>query len=149
MPIAKQQITPCLWFDKNAEEAANFYITVFKNSKITRVVRFGNAGQEVHGGTPGAVLAIDFEQFLDSMEETLASVLSHYGLDASSERISALMQSPLLTRYSKAPEQPYSREMRAQVLDQSRKNYADEIAQALNWLDTLAQRHASVAALLK
>lgn len=61
MAIAKQQITPCLWFDKNAEEAANFYITVFKNSKITAIVRFGDAGQEVHGGTPGAVLAIDFE----------------------------------------------------------------------------------------
>jgi predicted 3-demethylubiquinone-9 3-methyltransferase (glyoxalase superfamily) len=61
MAIAKQQITPCLWFDKNAEEAANFYITVFKNSKITAIVRFGNAGQEVHGGAPGAVLAIDFE----------------------------------------------------------------------------------------
>lgn len=62
MPIAKQQITPCLWFDKkNAEEAVNFYITVFKNSKITAILRFGNAGQEVHGGKPGAVLAIDFE----------------------------------------------------------------------------------------
>jgi hypothetical protein len=95
------------------------------------------------------VLAIDFEQFLDSMEETLASVLTHYGLDASPERISTLMQSPLLARYSKAPEQPYSREMRAQVLDQSRKNYAEEIARALNWLDALAQRHAGVAALLK
>ena len=61
MPIARQQITPCLWFDRNAEEAVNFYITVFKNSKITHVVRYGNAGQEIHGGTPGAVLAIDFE----------------------------------------------------------------------------------------
>lgn len=61
MPIAKQQITPCLWFDKNAEEAVNFYIAVFRNSKITAIVRFGNAGQEVHGGAPGAVLAIDFE----------------------------------------------------------------------------------------
>ena len=39
----------------------NFYITVFKNSKITHVVRYGNAGTETHGGTPGAVLAIDFE----------------------------------------------------------------------------------------
>jgi predicted 3-demethylubiquinone-9 3-methyltransferase (glyoxalase superfamily) len=62
MTIAKQQITPCLWFDKkNAEEAVNFYITVFKNSKITAILRFGNVGQEVHGGEPGAVLAIDFE----------------------------------------------------------------------------------------
>ena len=61
MPIAKQQITPCLWFDKNAEEAVNFYITVFRNSKINAILRFGNAGQEIHGGAPGAVLAIDFE----------------------------------------------------------------------------------------
>ena len=61
MPIAKQQITPCLWYDKNAEDAANFYITVFKNSKITRVVHFGNVGQEEHGGKPGSVLAVDFE----------------------------------------------------------------------------------------
>ena len=61
MAIAKQQITPCLWYDKNAEDAANFYITVFKNSKINNIVYFGGAGQEVHGGKPGAVLAIDFE----------------------------------------------------------------------------------------
>ncbi|MDO8876609.1 MAG: VOC family protein [Pseudolabrys sp.] len=61
MPIAKQQITPCLWYDKNAEEAANFYITVFKNSKINNIVYFGEAGQEVHGGKPGAVLVVDFE----------------------------------------------------------------------------------------
>ncbi len=61
MTIARQRITPCLWYDKNAEEAANFYITVFRNSKITRVVRFGTAGQEIHGGVPGAVLAVDFE----------------------------------------------------------------------------------------
>ncbi len=61
MTIAGQQITPCLWFDGNAEEAANFYVSVFKNSKITAILRYGNVGQEVHGGTPGAVLAIDFE----------------------------------------------------------------------------------------
>ncbi len=61
MTIARQQITPCLWFDGDAEQAANFYVSVFKNSKITAILRYGNVGQEVHGGTPGAVLAIDFE----------------------------------------------------------------------------------------
>ena len=61
MPIARQQITPCIFFDRNAEEAVILYFTVFKNSKITHVLRYGNAGQETHGGTPGAVLAIDFE----------------------------------------------------------------------------------------
>ncbi|MBI1202336.1 MAG: VOC family protein [Rhodopseudomonas sp.] len=59
--MARQPITPCLWFDKNAEEAANFYISVFRNSSITRVVRFGDVGQEIHGGAPGAVLGIEFE----------------------------------------------------------------------------------------
>lgn len=94
------------------------------------------------------VLAIDFEQFLASMDETLSNVLSHYELDASPDRISALMQSPVLTRYSKAPEQSYSRETRTQLLAQSRENYAGEIRNALDWLETLAQRHAAVAALL-
>jgi predicted 3-demethylubiquinone-9 3-methyltransferase (glyoxalase superfamily) len=61
MPIAKQQITPCLWFDKNAEEAANFYITVFKNSKINHISHYGKAGQDVHGHKPGAVLGVEFE----------------------------------------------------------------------------------------
>jgi predicted 3-demethylubiquinone-9 3-methyltransferase (glyoxalase superfamily) len=61
MPIARQQITPCLWYDTNAEDAANFYITVFKNSKINHIAYYGKAGQEIHGGKPGAVLAIDFE----------------------------------------------------------------------------------------
>lgn len=61
MPIAKQQITPCLWYDKNAEEAANFYITVFKNSRINNISYYCDAGQEVHGGKAGSVLAVDFE----------------------------------------------------------------------------------------
>ena len=61
MPIAKHNITPCLWFDNQAEEAAKFYVSVFKNSKIGRIVRYGEAGQETHGRKPGAVLAIDFE----------------------------------------------------------------------------------------
>jgi hypothetical protein len=94
------------------------------------------------------VLAIDFEQFLAAMDETLVGVLSHYGLEAFPERIAALMQSPVLTRYSKAPDQAYSRETRTQLLTQSRENFAQEISQALGWLETLAQRHTAVAALL-
>jgi predicted 3-demethylubiquinone-9 3-methyltransferase (glyoxalase superfamily) len=43
MPI-KQRITPCLWFDGQAEEAANFYVSVFENSRITAVSRYGDAG---------------------------------------------------------------------------------------------------------
>jgi len=44
-----QKIAPCLWFDTEAVEAANFYVSVFKNSKIIRVARYPNEGQEIHG----------------------------------------------------------------------------------------------------
>lgn len=56
-----QKITNCLWFDGQAEEAANFYISVFKNGQITRISYYGNEGQEIHGGKAGTVLAVEFE----------------------------------------------------------------------------------------
>lgn len=54
-------ITPCLWFDDQAEEAANFYTSVFPNSKITAIARYGEAGTEIHGRTPGSVMTVVFE----------------------------------------------------------------------------------------
>ena len=41
-----QRITPCLWFDDQAEEAATFYVAIFKNSRIVNVSRYGEAGHE-------------------------------------------------------------------------------------------------------
>jgi len=61
MPTIKQKISPCLWFDTTAEEAANFYISVFKNSRIKHVSRYGEAGREVHGNEPGSVMVVEFE----------------------------------------------------------------------------------------
>jgi predicted 3-demethylubiquinone-9 3-methyltransferase (glyoxalase superfamily) len=55
------KLTPCLWFDSQAEDAANFYIGIFKNSKITAISRYGEAGQEVHGRPPGSVMTVEFE----------------------------------------------------------------------------------------
>lgn len=52
-----QKITPFLWFDDNAEEAVNLYISVFKNSRINSVSRYGDAGP----GKPGSVMTINFE----------------------------------------------------------------------------------------
>jgi predicted 3-demethylubiquinone-9 3-methyltransferase (glyoxalase superfamily) len=52
-----QKITPFLWFDNNAEEAMNFYVSVFNNSKITTVTRYGDAGP----GPKGSVLTAAFE----------------------------------------------------------------------------------------
>ena len=61
MHIATQKIAPCLWFDTEAEEAANFYVSVFKNSKINTIARYPNEGQEIHGKEAGSVMVVDFE----------------------------------------------------------------------------------------
>jgi predicted 3-demethylubiquinone-9 3-methyltransferase (glyoxalase superfamily) len=55
------KITPCLWFDHQAEEAARFYTGVFKLSKIVSISRYGEAGREVHGQPAGKVLTVAFE----------------------------------------------------------------------------------------
>jgi predicted 3-demethylubiquinone-9 3-methyltransferase (glyoxalase superfamily) len=61
MASIKQRITPCLWFDTQAEEAANFYTSVFDNSRIKQVSRYGKAGQDMHGKAPGSVMVVEFE----------------------------------------------------------------------------------------
>lgn len=55
------KITPCLWFDHQAEEAAAFYTGIFPNSRITSVSRFPDAGQEIHGKPAGSVMTVSFE----------------------------------------------------------------------------------------
>jgi predicted 3-demethylubiquinone-9 3-methyltransferase (glyoxalase superfamily) len=61
MPISKQKITPCLWFDTEAEAAAKHYTAIFKNSRITHISRFGKAGRDVHGKEAGTVMVVAFE----------------------------------------------------------------------------------------
>jgi predicted 3-demethylubiquinone-9 3-methyltransferase (glyoxalase superfamily) len=56
-----QKISPCLWFDDQAEAAAGFYTKIFKNSRITKVTRYGKAGHEIHGREAGTVMAVAFE----------------------------------------------------------------------------------------
>lgn len=63
-----QKITTNLWFDTQAEEAVKFYTSIFKNSRIGRVARYPNEGQEIHGKAPGSVMTMEFwienQQFL-------------------------------------------------------------------------------------
>ncbi len=61
MATVKAKITACLWFDSEAEEAAKFYTSVFKNSAIKQISRYGGAGRDVHGKEPGSVLTVEFE----------------------------------------------------------------------------------------
>lgn len=56
-----QKIIPNLWFDGNAEEAVNFYLSIFKDSRIGTVTHYGAEGQEIHGQPVGSVMTIEFE----------------------------------------------------------------------------------------
>lgn len=60
-PAITQRISPCLWFADEAETAVRFYCEIFKNSRITNVTRYGEAGKEVHGRPPGSVMTVVFE----------------------------------------------------------------------------------------
>jgi predicted 3-demethylubiquinone-9 3-methyltransferase (glyoxalase superfamily) len=59
-----QKITPFLWFDGQAEEAMNFYTSVFKNSKIERVTRYGAAGPGPKGTVMSATFQLDGQEFM-------------------------------------------------------------------------------------
>ena len=67
-----QKITPFLWFDNNAEEAARFYTSIFKNSKIGQVMRYGEAGP----GPAGSVMTVAFE--LEGQEFTALNGGPHF-----------------------------------------------------------------------
>ena len=67
-----QKITPFLWFDSQAEEAANYYVSVFRNSKIRRTSRYGEAGP----GPKGSVMTVEFE--LDGNEFVALNGGPHY-----------------------------------------------------------------------
>jgi predicted 3-demethylubiquinone-9 3-methyltransferase (glyoxalase superfamily) len=54
-------ITPCLWFNKEAEEAAKFYVSIFENSKMGNITYYSGEGQDVHGKPEGSVLVAEFE----------------------------------------------------------------------------------------
>ena len=55
------KISPCLWFDHQAEDAARFYTSIFKDSKIVAISHYPEAGQEIHGKAPGSVMLVAFE----------------------------------------------------------------------------------------
>jgi len=67
-----QKITPFLWFDNQAEEAANYYVSVFRNSKIKSTTRYGDAGP----GPKGSVMTVEFE--LDGNEFVALNGGPHY-----------------------------------------------------------------------
>jgi predicted 3-demethylubiquinone-9 3-methyltransferase (glyoxalase superfamily) len=73
---AISRITPCLWFDSQAEEAANEYTGIFRNSRIVEVSRYSKAGQDIHGRPPGSVMVVAFE--LDGVSFTALNGGPHF-----------------------------------------------------------------------
>jgi predicted 3-demethylubiquinone-9 3-methyltransferase (glyoxalase superfamily) len=57
----KDKIAPCLWFNTEAEEAANYYVSIFPDSRIVKVARYGEAGKDQHQKEPGSVMTVQFE----------------------------------------------------------------------------------------
>ena len=56
-----QKVTPFLWFDDQAEEAAKFYTSIFKNSKVGKITRYGEAAEKAAGRPAGSVMTVEFE----------------------------------------------------------------------------------------
>ena len=71
-----QKITTFLWFDNQAEEAANFYTSIFKNSKVTDVARYGEAGAKAAGRSKGTAMVVAFE--LDGQKFTALNGGPHF-----------------------------------------------------------------------
>lgn len=71
-----QKITPCLWFDHQAEDAARFYTSIFRNSRMGAVTHFGHEGFEIHGRPAGSVLTVNF--ILDGVELTALNGGPHF-----------------------------------------------------------------------
>jgi predicted 3-demethylubiquinone-9 3-methyltransferase (glyoxalase superfamily) len=71
-----QSITPFLWFDGQAEAAGKFYVSIFPNSRILGVTRYGETGRDQHGQAPGTVMTVDFE--LDGQRFTALNGGPHF-----------------------------------------------------------------------
>jgi hypothetical protein len=94
----------------------------------------------------GRVLPLDFDAVLGDLPGAITAVLGHFGIAGDAAQIA---RSPVLSRYSKAPQQfEYSPQFRAQLLAQARYEHAGEIRHGRAWLDRIAAREARVAALL-
>ena len=96
----------------------------------------------------GRVLPLDFDALLQDIATVLAKILAHLQIPATLAEVAGIASSPVLARYSKAPEHAYSAKLRADRLAEARHLYGAEIRAALIWLEQIGQQHARVAAIL-
>jgi hypothetical protein len=93
----------------------------------------------------GRVIALDFDQFLSTVADSMRRILGHFELTNDARYLSEVGQSPVLTRYSKAPEHTYTPNIRAEVLRDSRRHNREEIRKGIDWLERLARSDSAVA----
>ena len=91
------------------------------------------------------VIAVDFEAFLANVSAGMTNVLGHFALSRDARYLADVERSPVLERYSKAPEYGYTPSVRADVLRDSRRDNRAEIRKGLDWLERLAQSDAAGA----
>lgn len=93
----------------------------------------------------GSILWLDFDTFLAEPSTHLAAVAGHFGHEADAATIAAIVQGPLMRRYSKALDYDYSPDLRRRILAEARHRYAPAISDGLNWIAGLAERYPAVA----
>jgi predicted 3-demethylubiquinone-9 3-methyltransferase (glyoxalase superfamily) len=88
--IQKNKISSCLWFDNQAEQAARYYTSIFKNSKIGRIARYGKEGFEIHKKPAGSVLTVEFwledQEFLALNGGQISNSTSQFPLSSTAIR---------------------------------------------------------------
>lgn len=94
------------------------------------------------------VLSLDFDALLGAPSDTLRRACAHLALRAPEPFFANLADNPVLRRYAKAPEHPYTPQLRSEILAASRARNGDEIRKGLLWIERLAQQHEAGAAIL-
>lgn len=102
---------------------------------------------ELLAGWTDRVLAIDFDVFLSDVAGQLQQILAHFNLPRDAAFLAQVTRSPVLTRYSKAPEHPYDPGLRAAVLHDSRRRHREEIAKGMRMLEALVRNEPRLGAL--
>lgn len=92
---------------------------------------------------------LDFDRFMANPAAALHDAAEHLSIALSRNQADALVAGPIMTRYSKAPENGYSRELRESVLAEAARQRAPEIADALRWLERAATEYAPIARALE
>ncbi len=97
---------------------------------------------------PEQVVAVDFDDFLGDVPGSVQRILAHFDLHAEAAQVERIAASPVLTRYSKAPEHEYGSAVRARILTDARRDHRVEIGRGMLWLERLASSERDVARVL-